>query len=195
MIVNSQNTISNNPFVSRAGLKLKHALDVFKIDVNNLVCADFGCSTGGFTDCLLQNGAEKVYAIDTGYGCLDWGLRNNKKVIVMERTNAMHVDLPEKVDFLTIDTSWTKQINILPNAKKNLKKDGKIITLIKPHYEAPHLVRKGKLPEEEIENIVNNTIKEIEKLGFKVLKTTKSPIKGRRAANEEYLCLIRTTDS
>src|SRR3989338_453425 len=112
------------PFVSRAGGKLDHALNSFKVDVKDLICADFGASTGGFTDCLLQHGAKKVYAIETGYGVLDYKLRKDPRVVVMERSNAMHVELPEKADLITIDTSWTKLENVVPNALKNLKAGG-----------------------------------------------------------------------
>src|SRR5437870_2103753 len=124
-------------FVSRAGQKLDHALTTFAIDVTGKICADLGCSTGGFVDCLLQRGAKKVYAIDTGYGVLDWKLRNDPRVVVMERTNAMHVQLPEVVQIVTIDVAWTKQKHILPNAARLLAADGIVMTLIKPHYEAP----------------------------------------------------------
>ncbi len=109
-----------NKFVSRAGEKLQFSLDNFKFPVKDLIAADFGSSTGGFVDCLLQNGAVKVYSVDTAYGELAWLLRNNSKVVVLERTNAMHVKLPEKVDLITIDTAWTKQILVLENAFKNL---------------------------------------------------------------------------
>src|SRR3954453_6397647 len=97
------------PFVSRGGLKLDHAIDAFGIVVRGRVCADLGSNSGGFTDCLLQHGAVKVFAIDTGYGNLDWKLRNDPRVVVMERTNAIHVRLPEPVDLVTIDVAWTKQ--------------------------------------------------------------------------------------
>src|SRR3954470_8633327 len=115
------------PFVSRAGQKLDHAINEFHIDVTNLICADLGCSTGGFTDCLLQRGAKKVYAVDTGYGVLDWKLRKDPRVIVMERTNAMHVEIPEPADLVTIDVAWTKQWHILPAAKKILARDGEVV--------------------------------------------------------------------
>src|SRR5437773_5100228 len=133
-------------FVSRAGQKLEHALTSFGIDVKGLTCADLGCSTGGFTDCLLQHGAAKVYAIDTGYGVLDWKLRKDPRVVVMERTNAMHVELPELVDLVTIDVAWTKQRIILPAAARALSSTGAVVTLIKPHYEAePKMLRGGVL--------------------------------------------------
>src|SRR5690349_10406174 len=123
-------------FVSRAGLKLDHALAVFGIDVADLICCDFGSNTGGFVDCLLQRGAAKVYAVDTGYGVLEWKLRKDPRVVVMERTNAMHVTLPEPVALVTIDVAWTKQRNILPSARRILTPAGRVVTLIKPHYEA-----------------------------------------------------------
>src|SRR5882724_12381661 len=96
-------------FVSRAGEKLDHALGTFGLDVTGFTCADFGANAGGFTDCMLQRGAGKVYAVDTGYGALEWKLRKDARVVVMERTNAMHVDLPEKVDLVAVDVAWTKQ--------------------------------------------------------------------------------------
>src|SRR5215467_13590065 len=123
-------------FVSRAGQKLDHALATFSLDVTGFVCADFGANAGGFTDCLLQRGALKVYAIDTGYGALEWKLRKDPRVVVMERTNAMHVDLPEKIGAVTIDVAWTKQRHILPAARRMIAADGVCVTLIKPHYEA-----------------------------------------------------------
>lgn len=110
-------------FVSRAGEKLDFALSEFNLAVTGLICADFGCSTGGFTDCLLKRGAAKVYAVDTDYGELAWTLRNDPRVVVMEKTNAMHVILSETVDLVTVDVSWTKQEFVLPNALKQLKPD------------------------------------------------------------------------
>src|SRR3954454_17439868 len=101
-------------FVSRAGQKLEHALDTFAIDIAQKTCADLGSNTGGFVDCLLQRRAVKVYAIDTGYGALEWKLRKDPRVVAMERTNAIHVQLPEKVKLVTIDVAWTKQRIILP---------------------------------------------------------------------------------
>src|SRR3989344_7416455 len=108
-------------YVSRAGQKLEHALKTFDLDLKGIICADFGSSTGGFTDCLLQHGAERVYAVETGYGLLDWKLRVDERVVVMEKTNAMHVILPEKAGFISVDTSWTKLENIIPNTLLNLK--------------------------------------------------------------------------
>ena len=173
------------PFVSRAGQKLEHALATFGIDVAGCICADLGCSTGGFTDCLLQRGAKKVYAIDTGYGVLDWKLRNDPRVVVMERTNAMHVTLPEPVDLVTIDVAWTKQRHILPAAKRIVRKGGQIVTLLKPHYEAaPAMLRKGILMNEHLESVVAAVRSEMETMGFSVVNMTTSPIKGAKGNTE-----------
>src|SRR5580658_2270693 len=116
-------------FVSRAGAKLDHAVTAFSIAIEGKICADLGCSTGGFTDCLLQRGAAKVFSVDTGYGVLDWKLRNDPRVVVMERTNAMHVRLPEPVDLITIDVGWTRQRHILPSAGRLLAPGGSVVTL------------------------------------------------------------------
>lgn len=173
-------------FASRAGEKLQFALNLFNISVKNLVVADFGSSTGGFVDCLLSGGAKKVYSIDTAYGELAWKLRNDPRVVVMERTNAMHVVLPEKADIISVDTSWTRQKNVIPNALNNLKKGGKIISLIKPHYEAG----KGKLNEEEMEPLMEKVKAEIAGVGGKIIKMIESPILGEKGKNKEFLALM-----
>ena len=178
------------PFVSRAGLKLDHGLTTFGLDVTGFVCADLGCNAGGFTDCLLQRGAAKVYAIDTGYGMLDFRLRKDPRVVVMERTNAMHVVLPEPVDMAVIDVAWTKQSHILPAAKRMLKLDGRIVTLLKPHYEAdPKQLRGGVLPAEALEGVVARVEEDFGKLGLRALAKTTSPIKGGKG-NLELLVLL-----
>ena len=177
-------------FVSRTGEKLAFAIEKFEISVNGLVCADFGSSTGGFVDSLLQKGARKVYAVEVGYGTLDWKLRNDKRVVLMERTNAMHITFPEKVDFISIDVGWTKQKLILPNAFANLKDGGKIISLIKPHYEAG----KARLQVDEIEKVVQVVRKDIENVRGKVIDIVESPILGEKGKNREFLALISFTD-
>lgn len=178
-------------FVSRAGEKLDHALSAFGIDVRDFVCADFGANAGGFTDCLLQRGAAKVYAIDTGYGALDWRLRKDQRVVVMERVNAMHVELPEPVDLVTIDVAWTRQRYILPAAARVLKADGLVVTLIKPHYEAdPKLLVAGVLPADAVEGVVDAVKAQIIESGFQVLGTTRSPILGTKG-NAEVLAWLR----
>ena len=178
-------------FISRAGEKLMFAIDDFKISAKGLTCADFGSSTGGFTGYLLEDGAEKVYSIDTSYGELDWNLRNNPRVIVMERTNAMHVKLLEKVDLITIDVGWTRQKNILPNAFSNLKDKGKIVSLIKPHYEAPkQFLRRGKLLEDKIDEVLSTVREDISSSGGKLECLVKSPTLGKKGGNIEFLALI-----
>ncbi len=175
-------------YASRAGEKLEHALKEFKLNITGLACADFGSSAGGFVDCLLQHGALKVYAVETGYGVLDWKLRNDPRVIVMEKKNAMHVELPEKLDLITIDTSWTKLEKILPNALLNLKPEGNIIALLKPHYEAdPRYITKGKLEEDAIPNVLENVRNKIKSLGLIIKNETESPIVGEKKKNREFL--------
>src|ERR1051325_5084459 len=159
------------PFVSRAGAKLDHALTEFHIDVSGKTCADLGSNTGGFVDCLLQRGAARVYAIERGYGVLDWKLRKDPRVVVMERTNAMHVELPEKMKLITIDVAWTKQKNILPAARRMIENDGSIITLIKPQYEAGvSLLRDGVLPSEHLEAVVQAVKENIAASGFRLVQ-------------------------
>lgn len=180
-----------NTFVSRAGQKLDHAISTFAIDVTGFVCADLGCSTGGFTDCLLQRGAAKVYAVDTGYGVLDWKLRKDPRVVVMERTNAMHVELPEKVDLVSIDVAWTRQKHILPAALRIVKPQGIVLSLMKPHYEADQgQLRKGILSEELIPSIMQKVQQDIEDSGFELNGKCLSPIKGAKG-NSEIVALLK----
>ncbi|MEO2069142.1 MAG: TlyA family RNA methyltransferase [Desulfurobacteriaceae bacterium] len=136
------------PYVSRGGLKLETAIKEFNLDVKDFVCLDIGASTGGFTDCLLQHGAKKVYAVDVGRGQLDWKLRNDERVISIEQFNARYLteeEVPEKVDLVVIDVSFISLTKILPVAKKFLKENGKIVALIKPQFELTKKeVDKGK---------------------------------------------------
>jgi 23S rRNA (cytidine1920-2'-O)/16S rRNA (cytidine1409-2'-O)-methyltransferase len=178
-------------FVSRAGQKLDHALAHFGLDISGLTCADLGSNTGGFVDVLLRRGAAKVYAIDTGYGVLDWKLRKDPRVVVMERTNAMHVALPEKVQVVTIDVAWTKQKHILPSARAMLADDGICVSLIKPHYEAAAAqLKKGVLPAELVGEVVDAVKRDIAAAGFDVVGVVESPIKGAKG-NVEVLVLLR----
>lgn len=180
---------NSNHFVSRAGEKLEYALREFNIDIKDKICADFGSSTGGFVDCLLKNGAKKVYSVDTAYGELAWKLRQDQRVVVMEKTNAIHVTLPEKMDLITSDTSWTKQIFVIPNIIANLKENGTIVTLIKPHYEADKkLLKKGILNTSISENVAKQVVKEIiAEFPIKLGGFVKSPIVGIKGGNTEYL--------
>ena len=178
-------------FVSRAGQKLEHALSHFKLDASAKVCADLGSNTGGFVDVLLQRGAARVYAIDTGYGALDWKLRKDPRVVVMERTNAMHATLPEKVNVVTIDVAWTRQRHILPAARRLIADDGFCITLIKPHYEAEAaMLKKGVLPEAMVPQIVQSLRQTIQDAGFTLIGNVESPIKGAKG-NVEVLAQLR----
>src|SRR3954467_11933474 len=180
-------------FVSRAGQKLEHALVKFSIDVTGQVCADLGSNVGGFVDCLLQRGAAKGYAVEKGYGVLDWKLRKDPRVVVMERTNAMHVELPEPVDLVTIDVAWTKQRNILPAARRIVRGEGSVVSLIKPHYEADAtLLRKGILPEEHLQSVLELVKKDVANAGFSLPNTTPSPIKGAKG-NTEILAWLTPT--
>ncbi|MCL5439163.1 MAG: TlyA family RNA methyltransferase [Patescibacteria group bacterium] len=186
--------MDENKFASRAGLKLEHALREFNVDVKDKICADLGCSTGGFTDCLLQNGAKKVYAIDTAYGELAWKLRNDPRVIVMERTNALYTDLPEKVDFISVDVGWTQQKLIIPKSLEFLKDDGIIISLVKPQYEAENIWRKkGKVKDEFLENTLEKVKNDLANLPIEIKGITESPLKGEKGGNTEYLMLISKT--
>lgn len=178
---------ASRPFVSRAGDKLAHALAQFNIDAKGLVCADLGCSTGGFTDCLLRAGATKVYAVDRGYGVLHYSIRNEPRVVVMERTDARTIFLPEIVSLVTIDCGWTRQTLVLPAAKRLLGPGGKIISLVKPHYEAEQaLLVGGVLPDECIEQVVATVRDQLNSMGFVLLGETPSPIRGQ-GGNAEWL--------
>jgi len=202
----------DSPFVGRGGLKLHHALTEFRIDPTGLTCADFGANIGGFTDCLLQAGATRVYAVDTGYGTLAWKLRSDPRVVVMERTNALHVPSPPAVagdatapalmDLIAIDLGWTPQRHAIPAALRWLKPapHARIISLIKPHYELnadeKALLKDGVLDEPDAERIAQRTAAELPCLGVRVLGIAKSPIiggaaKGNKRGNAEWLALLR----
>ncbi len=180
-------------FVSRAGEKLDHALAAFNLDVTGKVCADLGCSTGGFTDCLLQRGAAKVYAVDTGYGVLEWKLRQDSRVVVMERTNALHVSLPEKPALIAIDVGWTRQKLIIPHALSLLSPGGNIISLVKLHYEArKDQLDHGRVRTDEIDSVLSAVLADLRQEHINVLGQTMSPILGEKGKNTEYLIWIGT---
>jgi len=179
-------------FVSRGGDKLAAALDHFQTDVTGAACADLGSHVGGFVDCLLRRGTARVYSIDTSYGTLAWRLRKDSRVVVLERTNAMHVALPDPVDFVTIDVGWTRQERVLPNAAKLIRPDGFVITLIKPHYEAPKdLLVDGVLPEPALDQVLAAVRTQIESLGWNVRDTIISPILGHGGNREVFALLTR----
>jgi 23S rRNA (cytidine1920-2'-O)/16S rRNA (cytidine1409-2'-O)-methyltransferase len=176
--------------VSRAGYKLEGAMRQLQVDPAGCVCADLGSNVGGFVDCLLRHGAAKVYAIDTGYGTLAWKLRRDPRIVVMERTNAMHAALPEPVDLVTIDVGWTRQHHILPAAARMLKPAGRVLTLVKPHYEAPtNLLRDGVLPAEHLATVVGQVRRQIREMGWTITGECPSPLPGAAGNREVWLLL------
>ncbi len=188
--------IKQPDYVSRGGIKLKEALDKFAITVNGLVCTDVGASTGGFTDCLLQQGASKVYAIDVGFGILHWKLRNHPQVVVMERTNARYVtDLPERIALATIDASFISLNVLLPVVKTwFLDQAGEVVALIKPQFEAGRQQVKagaGVVRDHDVHAaVLNKVLNEAAGFGFFVAGLTASPIKGPKG-NVEFLLHLR----
>jgi len=181
----------DKPFVSRAGLKLDAALNAFGLTPAGWNCADLGSHVGGFVDCLLAGGAQRVYSIDTAYGTLAWSLRRDPRVVVMERTNALHAVLPEAVDLVTIDVGWTPQRLILPAAARMLKPGGRIVSLLKPHYEAPReRLRRGVLPPEDLPQVAQGVLDDLTNLGIELLGRIDSPLRGH-GGNVEVLLHLR----
>jgi 23S rRNA (cytidine1920-2'-O)/16S rRNA (cytidine1409-2'-O)-methyltransferase len=182
------------PFVGRGGLKLDYALEQFRIDVSSLVVADIGASTGGFTDCLLKRGADRVYAVDVGYGQLDYRLRQDSRVVVMERVNARYpVEIPEKVDMATIDVSFISVEKIIPSVAENLKEDGSFLVLIKPQFEAKRqeVGRGGVIRRPEVHaRVLGRFIAWTVKHGFRLKGLVASPISGS-SGNREFFVWFR----
>ena len=180
------------PYVSRGGLKLEKALRDFGVKPDGFVCSDSGASTGGFTDCLLQQGAKKVFAIDVGYGQLDWKIRSDERVVVMERTNIRYVtpeDLGEPLDLSVIDVSFISLKIVLPTIKTLLKPTGQVLCLIKPQFEAgkEKVGKKGVVREPEIhKEVLDSFVETVTELGFSILGLTFSPVKGPEG-NIEFL--------
>jgi len=180
------------PFVSRGGLKLEHAMKTFGLDANGLVAMDVGASTGGFTDCLLQHGAKRVYAIDVGYGQLAWKLRQDQRVVVLERQNIRHLPLeliPEPIQLATMDTSFISLKLVIPAVVRFLAPMAGVVALIKPQFEAGRtLVGKGGVVRDpEVHRHVCESIAEFcESLGLRVQGVTPSPILGPKG-NREFL--------
>ena len=180
------------PYVSRGGLKLEKAIKEFGVSLNGKVMADIGASTGGFTDCSLQNGAIKVYAIDVGYGQLAWSLRTDERVVNMERTNIRNVTpdmLDELLDFASIDVAFISLTKVLEPAKALLKTDGEIVALIKPQFEAgrENVGKKGVVKDPAIHReVIVKVVEYSRSLGFIPLDLTYSPVKGPEG-NIEYL--------
>ncbi|MBR5486304.1 MAG: TlyA family RNA methyltransferase [Oscillospiraceae bacterium] len=183
-------------YVSRGGLKLEKAMKVFDLSLNNMVCMDIGASTGGFTDCMLQNGAEKVYAVDVGYGQLAWELRQNEKVVNLERTNIRYVtdeQVPDALDFFSVDVSFISLTLVLPVGYGLLKESGEAVCLIKPQFEAgrENVGKKGVVRDEKVhEDVIRKIYDFCIELGFAVLGLDYSPVKGPQG-NIEYLIHIK----
>ena len=184
------------PYVSRGGLKLEKALKAFPIMLTDKICMDIGASTGGFTDCMLQNGSAKVYSVDVGYGQLDWKLRQDERVVCMEKTNFRYMtpgDIPDVLDFASVDVSFISLDKILTPAYALLKEQGEMVALIKPQFEAGRekvgkkgVVRDPKVHEEVIAKIVRHA----DEVSFEVRDLSYSPIRGPEG-NIEYLIHLK----
>lgn len=183
-------------YVSRGGLKLEKAMTEFPIVLDGKSCMDIGASTGGFTDCMLQNGAKKVYSIDVGHGQLDWKLRQDERVVCMEKTNFRYVtkeQVPEPIDFASVDVSFISLEKILPPAYELLIPEGEMVCLIKPQFEAGRekVGKKGVVTDKKVhKEVIENVIRFATSIQFEVLGLSFSPIKGPEG-NIEYLLHIR----
>lgn len=184
------------PFVSRGGLKLQKAIEAHDLDLSGCVCADIGASTGGFSDCMLQHGAKKVYAIDVGYGQLAWKLRSDERVVCLERTNARYLSheiIPEEPDFASIDVSFISLKLILPAVASVLRREGEVVCLIKPQFEAGRekVGKKGVVRDPAVHReVLERFLDHAKDSGFTVIDLTYSPIRGPEG-NIEYLGHLR----
>lgn len=187
---------SSLKYVSRGGLKLEKAMNQFDLSLEGSVCMDIGASTGGFTDCMLQNGAVKVYSVDVGHGQLDWKLRSDERVVCMEKTNFRYMvrdDISDELDFASVDVSFISLTKILLPARNLLKDGGKMVCLIKPQFEAgkEKVGKKGVVREKSVhEEVIHKVMDFAESIGFDILDLEFSPIKGPEG-NIEYLIYIR----
>lgn len=187
------------PYVSRGGLKLEKAMSMFPIDLKDKICMDIGASTGGFTDCMLQNGAKKVYAVDVGYGQLAWKLRTDSRVVNLERTNIRYItaeQVPEKINFASVDVSFISLCLVLPVAREFLTDDAEMVCLIKPQFEAGRgkvgkkgVVRDKAVHAEVIQKICDFVLTN----GFSIINYTFSPVKGPEG-NIEYLIHLKKAE-
>ncbi|MBE5860492.1 MAG: TlyA family RNA methyltransferase [Butyrivibrio sp.] len=188
------------PYVSRGGLKLEKAMKNFGLKLDGFVCMDIGASTGGFTDCMLQNGAVKVYSVDVGHGQLAWKLRSDERVVCMEKTNFRYLtrdDIDDDLDFASVDVSFISLTKILIPARKLLKDKGEMVCLIKPQFEAGRdkVGKKGVVREPEIhKEVIEKVIDFADLIGFNVLNLEFSPVRGPEG-NIEYLVYIKKDES
>lgn len=187
-------------YVSRGGLKLEKAMQEFDVTLQDTICMDVGSSTGGFTDCMLQNGAVKVYAVDVGHGQLDWKLRNDERVVCMEKTNIRYVteeDIDDKLDFSSIDVSFISLTKVLLPVKNLLKDKGQIVCLIKPQFEAGRekVGKKGVVRDKNVhKEVIHMVVEYATSIGLRPLALTFSPVKGPEG-NIEYLLHLVKDDS
>lgn len=190
---------SSLKYVSRGGLKLEKAMEQWHFQLDNMVCMDIGASTGGFTDCMLQNGAKKVYSVDVGHGQLAWKLRNDERVVCMEQTNFRYMvraDIEDDLDFASVDVSFISLTKILIPARNLLKAGGQMVCLIKPQFEAGRdkVGKNGVVREREVhEEVIRKIIDYADSIGFQVLHLEYSPIKGPEG-NIEYLLHIQKAE-
>lgn len=198
-LVNAEETITVReppPFVGRGGIKLEYALDQFQIDVANSVVADIGASTGGFTDCLLQRGTSRVYAVDVGYGQLDYRLRRDARVVVMDRVNARYpLTLPEEIDMATIDVAFISVKKVIPSVAGLLKKGGHLLVLIKPQFEAKREeVGKGGVIKDPLVHarVLGRFIAWLGEQDFRLKGLVASPVLGA-SGNKEFFVLLKST--
>ena len=186
-------------YVSRGGLKLEKAINKFDIKLDKKICMDVGSSTGGFTDCMLLNGAKKVYAVDVGHGQLDWKLRNDERVVCLERTNIRYVTherVPDNIEFSSIDVSFISLSKVLPAVKMFLSNDASVVALIKPQFEAGRekVGKKGVVRDKSVHvEVIKNVYSYAKDNGFVITNLTFSPIKGPEG-NIEYLCKMIISD-
>lgn len=200
--VNANIEIKGNTlkYVSRGGLKLEKAMTHFGIELTDKICMDIGASTGGFTDCMLQNGAKKVYAVDVGYGQFAWKLRQDERVVCMEKTNIRYVtpdDIADRLDFASVDVSFISLTKVLESARNLLQDDGEMVCLIKPQFEAGRekVGKKGVVREKSVhEEVICKVIDYAVSIGFVVLNLEYSPIKGPEG-NIEYLVYIKKAET
>lgn len=184
------------PYVSRGGLKLEKALKVFPITLTDKICMDIGASTGGFTDCMLQNGAVMVYSVDVGYGQLDWKLRQDDRVVCMEKTNFRYMtpeDIPDVLDFASVDVSFISLDKILTPAYALLREQGEMVALIKPQFEAGRekVGKKGVVRDPKVhEEVISRIVRHADEVSFEVLDLSYSPIRGPEG-NIEYLIHLK----
>jgi 23S rRNA (cytidine1920-2'-O)/16S rRNA (cytidine1409-2'-O)-methyltransferase len=191
--------LAGQPYVGRGGEKLAAGLDVFGVDPSGLICADIGCSTGGFTDCLLQRGARRVYSVDVGYGVLDWRLRGDARVVVLERTNARYLTrehIPEPLDLAVIDASFISLGLLLEPVSRLFAGPVSIIALVKPQFELPrHKVARGGVVRDSLlhEEALASVRRHVREIGLACRDVTASPIRGAKG-NREFLMSIGTSD-